>query len=119
MKITKPKLLRLAGLTLSVLPPLIATLSYFPLWREMGAPALLSGWCLFLIILSALPLIKAIRARIKTPASYLVWLFLFLLFSLLSAIAAEVKVIAFTGFISNVIGAILIGAARRIDNEGK
>jgi hypothetical protein len=112
-------LLTLAALTVSVAPPLLATLSYFPLWKERSALALLSGWSLLLVILAASPILRLIRERLRSPSAWFVWLLLFLLFSCLSAIAAEMKVISLIGFISNLIGAYLFKLADKPCGEEK
>ena len=40
---TRARLLRLAGFLFSVLPPLLATVEYFPIWVREGGGAALSG----------------------------------------------------------------------------
>jgi chromate transport protein ChrA len=107
----------LAALIISVLPPLFAALSYFPLWKERGAAALLSGWSLLLVILAASPILRFIRERLRSPSAWCVWLALFILFSALSAIAAEMKVISLIGFISNIFGAYLFKLAEAGESE--
>ena len=110
-------LLTLTALAVSVLPPLLAALSYFPLWKERGAAALLSGWSLLLVILAASPILRFIRERLRSPSAWCVWLALFILFSALSAIAAEMKVISLIGFISNIFGAYLFKLAEAGESE--
>ena len=105
------------GLAVSIIPPAIAALSYFPLWKERGGGAMLSGVAVFLLLISAVPLIKTVKRILKSPASYTVWLILFILFALVSAIAAEMKVISFVGFISNLIGALIFWYSRRIGSD--
>ena len=111
---SKPKrpLLGFLGLLLCVIPPVACTLAYFPLWREAGAEKLLSGGVVLLLVLSAMPLFRLIRQRLRTVAVWGIWLLLFLLFFALSRIADEMTVIAFTGFISNLLGASLIRLSR-------
>ena len=41
--------LSLLGVAVSVIPVLIATISYFPIWQERGAYAVLSGGLLLLL----------------------------------------------------------------------
>ena len=91
----------------------MATVSYFPIWQERGSGAVLSGFTLALLLISAVPIFKAIKRILSSLASYTVWLIIFLLFMLLSAIADEVTVISLIGFISNVIGAILFKLSER------
>ena len=116
----KPKriFLTLTALAVSVLPPLMAALSYFPLWKERGATALLSGWSLLLVIIAASPIFRFIRERLRSPSAWCVWLALFILFSVLSAIASEMKVICLIGFISNLFGAYLFKLSESGESEG-
>lgn len=107
-------LLRLAGLVLSVLPPALATLSCFPLWRERGGGALLSGFTLLLLLFSILPLWRYLKAALASPAAWMLWGVLFLLFFFLSKIADEMAMIALVGFLSNLAGALAFRIAGRL-----
>ena len=110
-------LLKVLGLSLCILPPLIATLAYFPLWREAGDGRMASGLTLTLLCIAVLPLYRHIKSWIKTAAIYLPWLLIFLIFSLLSRIAAEMTVISFTGLLGNLVGAIVIKLSERRSDE--
>ena len=107
----------LLGLLVSVLPVSIAVISYFPVWRERGGAALLSAFALILIFIAAIPLFRIIGGALKSPASYTVWLILFVLFFLLSKIADEMVVISFIGFISNLVGAVFFRLGKRKKEE--
>lgn len=98
--------LRFLGLSLSVVPPALCALFYFPLWKEEGGSTALSGICALLLALSAIPIYKWLRHRLRSPSAYTVWLILFLVFFLLSRVADEMTVIAFVGFIGNLLGAL-------------
>ena len=111
-------ILRIAGLILCILPPLAATLCYFPVWAAEGTK-IVSGITLLLLALSALPLYKLLRDMLRSPASYTVWLILFLLFALLSKIAEEMTVISFVGFISNTLGAVLLRLGRKEEKKNE
>ena len=102
------KILHLTGLLFCTLPPVIATASYFPLWREAGGAQVISGGALLFIILSSIPMYKYIRKLLESAATYVLWLLIFLFCFLLSKVITEVTVIALVGFISNVIGAVLM-----------
>ena len=106
-------ILRLFGMLLSVIPPAVATLFYFPLWQERGAAYLVSGTAVLLLAVSAIPLLRYVRDKLRSPSAYLIWLALFILFALLSRIADEMCVISFVGFIGNTLGAICFGAAKK------
>lgn len=111
-------LFRIIGLSLCIIPPLCATLFYFPMWSVEGAK-IVPGITLVLLLLSALPLYKLLRDALRSPASYAVWLILFILFLLLSRIAEEMTVISFVGFIGNAVGAIFLRLGRKegVKNE--
>ena len=113
----KRALLRAFSLLFSVLPPAICTLLYFPVFRARGGEAMLSGFAALLLILSAVPLFRAMKRYFTSPAAWMIWLFAFLLFRTLSAIAAEAEVIAFTGFLGNLIGAVLWKIADRTGTQ--
>lgn len=104
--------LQFLGYLLCIVPPIVCTLSYFPLWRS--AEKSVSVAVLVLILIAALPLYKLVKEKLKSPASYTVWLLLFILFFTLSKIAAEMTVISFVGFIGNALGAVFFAGARRL-----
>lgn len=104
---TKSIILRVIALVLCIAPPMTVTLSYFPLWVEKSTAATLSGSALVLMLLCLVPLMRQIARGIKTPAMWMIWLFLFLLFFALRAIVDELVVITFVGFVSNGVGAVL------------
>ena len=101
------------GLLFCILPPAAATLSYFPLWQSDSPEKTIAGGTALLLILSVYPLYKWIRRRFSSVSAYIMWLILFLLFFALSKIADEMTVICFVGFISNLIGAIILRFAKR------
>lgn len=104
----------LLGILFSVVPAVVCTLCYFPLWIERGATETVSGLCAFLLILSALPLFRFLKGRIASPSLPLVWGVLFVLVRCLSAIIAQVTVICFVGFLSNLLGACFFRLARGV-----
>lgn len=125
MKQTKPYkrlILVLIGFALSILPPLLSVLSYFPLWKERGPGAVVSGFAVLLIALCFTPLFKTVKRVLSSPASYTVWFIIFLVFFLLSRIAEEMIVISFFGFVGNLLGAFafkLAGIKRGTDGNEK
>ena len=106
-------LFNLLGILFSTLPPLFATLSYFPLWHGMGGGAILSGVSVLLLLLCFTPLFRFIKERIGTPSAPVIWLTVFITFFVLAEIAEEIKVIAFIGFVGNLIGALFFRLAKR------
>ena len=103
--------LHIIGFSLCILPPIICTLLYFPLWKESAKA--LSGGVLLLVLISVIPIYKLIKKQLVSPASYAIWLGLFIIFFALSKIAVEMTVISFVGFVSNLLGAFLFRIARR------
>jgi len=99
--------LHIIGLMFCVLPPAVCTLCYFPLWKSEGGGTVIAGGCALLLVLSAIPLMRIIREKLKSPASYVLWLLAFLLFLGAARIADEMTVISFVGFVGNLIGALL------------
>ena len=74
----------------------------------------LSGLTLMLLLLGAEPLLRIIRAKLKSPSAPLIWLAVFILFFLFSRIADEITVIAFFGLIGNALGAMLFKLSDRL-----
>ncbi len=114
-KLIKRLLLRTGGVAVSVLPPLIAILCYFPIWVAEGGESVLSGFTALLIILAAMPLYRLLRRALASPSVWCMWLIAFILFLLLSRIADEMTVISFVGLISNLAGALLFRLAKRYE----
>ena len=113
----KVTVIRSLALLVCIAPPLIATVSYFPIWMIRGDAYVLSGFALCLAMLSLIPFYKHLSKILRSPSTYTVWLILFIVFFLLSRIADEMTVISFIGFICNLLGALLFRLARRL--EGK
>ena len=119
-KTRKTKLiLRILALVLSTVPVAACVLMYFPLWKEKGSGALLSGFTLLLLLISAVPLFSYVRETLKTPAAHTMWFITFLLFFSLSRIADEMCVISLVGFISNLIASFLFKAANAKGDKEK
>ena len=118
-------LLNTVGIILCVIPVLTSIVFYFPIWAERGAPTLLSGFSLILILMATVPIIKLAKQALKSPAAYLMWLLAFVIFFMLSDIARDMTVICFVGFISNLCGAVFFKLAERYngkrvdENEGE
>ena len=113
-------ILRLFALILSTVPVAACVLLYFPLWKDMGGGALLSGFTLLLLLISAVPLFNYVRTTLKTPAAHTMWFISFLLFFSLSRIADQMCVISLVGFISNLIASFLFKAANAVtDNKSE
>lgn len=110
-------LLKIIAVSLSTLPPVIATLSFFPLWRQGGTLAVVSGFTLLLLLFSLSPLIKLIGRLLKSPTSTGLWLCLFLIFFALSKIADEMVVISLVGYLGNLLASFIWRISGRVKNE--
>ena len=99
--------IRILGVAVSVIPPLAATLAYFPLWKTLGGRELLSGISVLLLLVCLTPLFKYVSAYLKAPSAKTLWLIIFIAFFSLSRIADEMTVISFIGFISNLFGSFI------------
>lgn len=115
----KVKVLKGTGLIIDILPPLIATLTQFPVWIEHSAKATVSGMVLLLACLCCMPCINYIKKFIESPSIPIVWLIVFVLLTLLNNIIDQMIVVAFVGVISNTIGTVLfkIGDAIKAREE--
>ena len=113
-KLTLAAAIRILGLLACIIPPALAVLAYFPLWREAGAEKVISGGAILLLTLAHAPLFRWLKRQFASPAGYTVWFLIFIAFLLVSAIADEMKVISFVGFISNLSGAVLFRISERI-----
>jgi hypothetical protein len=113
--------LHILGFSLCIMPPAVCTLLYFPIWNEVSGARTLAGGCALLLVLSLYPLIKYARRILASVSSYVMWLVIFLLFLSLSAIAKEMTVISFFGFVGNLLGAVCFRVIkmRRSGNVGE
>jgi len=117
MKRLKENKYFLIGMLFSVIPPITATAAYFPLWSERGSEYAISGLALMLVLISAVPLFRAANAILKSPSAWGIWLVIFILFTLLSSIAEQMRMISLIGFIGGLIGSYFFKKNRRIKDE--
>ena len=105
------------GLLFSILPPAVASLCYFPLWRAVGADVAISGLAAILLTVSFIPLIKLLKNKLKSPASWVIWLITFLVFFILSKVADQMVVISFAGLIGNLLGLALFRLSGKLEKR--
>ena len=74
---------------------------------------MLSGMAALLVLLSFTPLFSFVKSRFKTPSAPILWLIVFVTFFVLARITDEMKVIAFAGFVGNVIGSLFFRLAKK------
>lgn len=109
----KRLILKAAGLAFCILPPVVAILSYFPIWVASGGEVVISGFALLLLTLAMIPLWKTVKRALTSPASYTLWLIAFIAFFALSNIARDMTVISFVGLTGNLLGAVIFKLADR------
>ena len=109
----KRKVFLILGASLSVLPPALATLSYFPLWVEAGSTQTISGLCALALVICAVPLLRIAARHLRTPSLPLFWTVAYLLLRSLASIVSQLSVIAFVGACSNLLGALFFHLAKR------
>ena len=102
------------GIVVSVLAPLITTLTQFPVWTSKVPKTQLGGMFIFTALLSCIPFLKHIRMQLKTPSAVTVWATIFLLCWSMSKIIEQLYLIALVGLIANVVGAILCAVGNRL-----
>lgn len=108
--------LRLLGILLSVVPPAIGTLEYFPLWLGNGNTAI-SAIALLLLLLSAIPLFRILKRHLRTPAPWMLWLCLWLALRAFLPIATAIETIALVSFPTSFLGAVCFRLASRREDR--
>lgn len=104
---TKGSLICKSALLLDIGAPLAATLSQFPVWVARSSDATVSGIFLVFALLSAIPLMRAIKSAIHSPSAPMVWTGIFLVFFALNSIMSEALIICGVGAVSNWVGAAI------------
>ena len=105
-------ILNLIGLTIAILPTFLAVISYFPIWKERGTATMISAFSLCLVLVAFLPLMRFMKAHLKSPSATTVWFITFIMFCFLSRIADDMTIISFVGFISNLTASFFFSLAR-------
>ena len=105
------------GIIFSVIPVSVSIFSYFPLWVVREDASILSGISLILMLAALVPCFRYIKTAISSASAPVMWLVIFITFFLLSKIADEITVIAFVGFLGNLIGAVFFRLARVKDDR--
>ncbi len=103
----KHALISLTALCFAILPPGIAVLEYFPLFKSRADGSVLSGFVIILLTICGVPLFKLLQRAVKSPTAIGIWFAVFIIFFFLSKIADEMCVISLAGFIGNLIAALI------------
>ncbi len=110
------RLLRLLGMGLCVLPPAVATLEFFPLWLTREE-CRLSALSVFLLLLAAVPLLRLLRTRLRSPSAWMVWLVLWALLAAFEPIIASLRTIALISFPTSLLGALCFRLAKKKEHS--
>lgn len=114
---TKGAIIKTVAIGIDVGVPLVATLTQFPLWIENSAEATMSGLCLVLLGLSAIPFFKQLKEYFKSPSAWVVWGVIFGVLILMRSIIDQIAVVAFYGFCANCVGAGLYHLGKNVGQK--
>jgi cobalamin biosynthesis protein CobD/CbiB len=95
-----------------VVPPVWATIAFFPDWMEKGYKTTFSGVAMLLLAISVLPLLRYVWQKLKSPSAWVIWTILYASLFALNKIIDEALIISQVGALSNAIGCALFYAAR-------
>lgn len=109
---SKAVVLSVLGYALCILPPAVAVLEHFPVWLSKDERSAFSALGLCLLFLCCLPFWKALKAWLRTPSVWRMWLFLFLLLWLGRPLAEGLIAVSFSGAVGSIAGAFLLKAGR-------
>ncbi len=102
---TKGKIIKASAVAFDVAVPFVATLTQFPVWIDRSSSATVSGLFLIFAFLSTIPFINQIKAFLKSPSVWIMWIVLLIVFIALRNIIDEMLVVCFAGAVSGLIGA--------------
>lgn len=108
----KGLILRIIGILFCVVPPVIATLEYFPLFKEQPETGVSALSAVFLA-LCAIPAWKYIKKALKSPSAWLLWLVILVFSVCFEPIVYQMKIISAISVVSSVIGAIFFRWAKK------
>lgn len=117
-KSTISKGLRVIAVAIDVICPLVAIFCQFPVWVERSAESTVSGLFLVLCVIASIPLFRKISEFMKSPSICVIWLLIFVFFTMLKSIISEMIIVSFVGLISNAVGAIIYKIGCFMGGEG-
>ena len=109
-------LFRILGVLLCALPPTVSTLAFLPIWfggRETALPAL----TLILCALTAPLLLWLLKAHLRVPPVWMLWLGLWAVLFLFAPILPALKTIALVSFPTALLGDVCFSVCRRLDRQ--
>ena len=112
-------LLNILGVVFCTVPVLLSIILYFPLWISSDSGRFISGFCVLLLSLAALPAYRFVKSRLSDIPAYTLWLIIFFICFFASRIINELTVISFVGFSGNLIGALIFKIKARVFLENE
>ena len=109
----KSVVFHILGMLFCILPPVFATLEHFPIWASKGGEVMVSALTVILLLICAIPLKRHIAKFFKSPSAWVIWLLIYVLFSLLGKISDDIVAIALVAFPFNFLGALLFKLSER------
>ena len=109
-------LFRILGILFCVLPPAISTLSFFPIWMADSKTAV-SALTVILLALSALPLFRILKAHLRSPSAWMIWLVLWGFLFAFRPIAPAIETIALISFPTSLLGAVCFRVSGRFEHR--
>lgn len=114
----KKVLFDIVGLLCCLVPPVIVTFQYFPMWKgEVGLAASLGGGCAVVFIIVLVVLSKYINTKLKTPSPVVIFLACYGFFYLMQKVAYGLTVITFWGFIGSAAGSVFFWLSKRYERR--
>ena len=109
---TKYYIFTVLGMVLCIVPAVIAVLRYFPLWLD-SAQKRISVMSILLLAICVLPLWRQIKAALKSPSVWQVYLFAGLILFALDKVAGDIAMVFLIACPFSVGGALLFRLAKK------
>lgn len=110
--------LKLLGVAIDVLVPLIVTLTQFPVWIDRSDEATMSGLAIIILAICCVPFWRHIKAWLKSPSNWGMWIIIFVFALLIRNIIDELWIVALWGSIANCVGAVVYAIGTRVQRRG-
>ena len=102
-----------------IIPPVFATLEHFPIWASEGGEVMVSALTVILLLICAIPLKRHIAKFFKSPSAWVIWLLIYVIFSLLGKISDDIVAIALVAFPFNFLGALFFMLSKRYKTKAQ
>lgn len=108
----KAIILHIIGLLVCVVPPALATAEYFPIISAEPRKQI-SAFGVVLIAICCVPFWRSIKAFLRSPSAWKVWLVILIIFCAARSIADELIIISMIGLPAGLIGGAIFWIERR------